>query len=379
MTLVPRSLRQTLVATVTSLLVLGAGSCVDTSLPDLASELGANPTAGRFCTPEQIDNFEPQTLRIDIIDVGQGDAIFVRTPYDDNEEIESLHVLIDTGSAGTVDGTSPGGETVVNYLIDKGHVPGRPLDAVIITHGHEDHYGGLPTVIENFDVLRYIDPGFIPGGNSFGGIRNSVTGQVTARDGVIDAPAAQALGGVPIAVDIFGPNVIAHLLWASDTPPSGNTSNPTGTDTNNTSVVVSIQYGGRRLLFMGDAEEAVEEILVEKANAGEIALVADILKVGHHGSSNSTTEAFLDAVFKDGFIDQFSHAIISSGVRSFNGTQLPTQQTMDRLKAKLGDFRVFSTESGDNEDDKPSGTEHNDDHIVVTVDEDGTLFVCYGT
>ncbi len=367
-----------LAATLLLLISAPQAGCIDTTIPDLSGELGTGPTAGRYCSPDDITEFRPKSLRLDIIDVGQGDAILVRTPYDEIEELESVHVLIDTGSAGTIAGHSPGGQVVVDYLNDHGHELGRPLDALIITHAHEDHYGGMPTVIANFPVSRYVDPGFVPNTNGFGGVRSSVTSAVSAGGGAIESPATSALGAAPVLVDLFGPMVTAHLLWASEEPPSGNTSNPAGTDINNTSVVISLSYGGRRVLLMGDAEAEVEALLVQKANAGELALVADVLKVGHHGSDTASSEEFIDAVFKEGFVDVNTYAAISSGVRNFSGTQLPTAETVERLNERLDQFHLLSTEHLDR-GKKSSGEEHGDDHIVITIDEDGTVTACYGS
>ena len=237
----------------------------------------------------------------------------------------------------------------------------------------------MPTVVDNFDVLRYVDPGYVPGTNGFGSVRNTTTSKVGAINGRLETPAADSLGAVPVDIDVFGTTVDARMLWASKTPPSGATSNPSGTDINNTSIVLSLTYGGRRVLLMGDAEEEIEAMLVEKSNTGEIALVADVLKVGHHGTDSSSSQAFLDAVFKEGFVNQYSYAVISSGVRSFSGTQLPASETVERLNDKLEPYHVLSTENGDRDDPSVStGDEHDDDHIVITIRQDGQVDACYG-
>lgn len=351
-------------------------ACIDTTIPDLTAELGQGPTDSRFCSAEDIDSFPPATLRLDFIDVGQGDAILVRTPYYEEEEGESLHVLIDTGASGNIPGTSPGGATVVNYLASHGHDFGRPLDALVITHAHEDHYGGVAAVVAAFGVLRYVDPGFTAGSAGFVSARNSAQTKVNEVNGTISTPATTAFGGIGVSTDLFGPTVISHLLWAAAEPPSGNVTTPDGHDINNTSVVLSLEFGGRRVLLMADAEEAVETMLVDKANAGEAALAADVLKVGHHGSSTASTAGFLDQVFKSGLVGEDTFAIISSGVRSFSGTTLPEVSTVTSLRDRLQKFHVLSTEN--NDAGKDSGTEHDDDHVVVLISEDGIVSACYG-
>lgn len=340
--------------------------CVDTTIPDLTGALGTGPTDARFCSAEEIDSFEPRTLRIDIIDVGQGDAIFVRTPYIDDEESQSKHVLIDTGKSGNITGSSPGGATVVDYLASHGHDVGRPLQALVITHAHEDHYGGMPAVAAAFGVERYIDPGFIPPGTQFGSVRQGVL------DGVanVNAPASDVFGPTPVEIDVFGDQVIARLLWSSKEPPSGNTTTPSGTDINNTSVVLSISYFGQRVLLMGDAEHEVEEALL----ASGVDLAADVLKVGHHGSETASSVAFLNAVFAQPGEDTF--AVISSGTASFNGTRLPSQSVVDALRSRLSDYHVLSTQNRD--EGKAQGTEHGDDHVVIKITEEGLITGCYG-
>lgn len=350
------------------------GGCVDTTLPDLSEQLGTGPTDGPYCTPEVIDGFPPDTLKIHVIDVGSGDAIWVQTPYTASADLESLDILIDTGSAGSIPGTPPGGATVVDYLLAHGMALGDQIDALIITHGHEDHYGGVPAVTASFDVAAWVDPGFIPPSNGFGGVRAQALGKVDALGGRALSPAVPAVADRLFQpTTLFGPLVDATLLWAADEPPSGNTTNPTGTDINDTSVCLSLSWLGRRVLLMGDAEAEVEEALVAAADAGEVSLEASVLKAGHHGSDTSTTQPFFDRVFSHP--DANSWAVISSGTRAYGGVLLPSDAVVERLGAGLERYHVLSTQ---NRDQGKAGDEsQGDDNIIITVDAEGQVQACY--
>lgn len=124
---------------------------------------------------------------------------------------------------------------------------------------------------------------------------------------------------------------------------------------------------------MGDLEAEVENELVIAHDSGEIDLRSAVLKVAHHGSSGASTPAFLDRVFPS--IQPSHWAVISSGRQSFSGTTLPTEQTLNRLRERLAENRVLSTQNGD--EAKEPGKEHNDDHILVRISSDGQVRACY--
>jgi len=358
-----------------ALLALAMLSCVDTSVPDISRELGEGRTDGPYCTPDVIDNFPPEELRIHIIDVGQGDSIWVQTPYYDSQLLESRNILIDAGPSGNVVGSSPGGDVVVEYMLGHGLVVGDPIHAFVLTHAHEDHYGGGATVASTFSIERYVDPGFTADSQGFLSTRAAAEADVRNVNGKISVPAVdQLVPRIFSSTDLFGEYVEATLLWAAVTPPSGNFSNPSGTDINNTSVAFALRWGQNQVLLMADLEKEVEAALIAANDAGEINLQSQVLKVAHHGSRNSSSPEFLARVFPTKSDQDW--ALISSGRKSFNGTTLPTEETLTNLHDFLPDHHILSTENRD--DIKTSGTEHGDDHIIVRLMADGRVEACYG-
>ncbi|MCC6621591.1 MAG: MBL fold metallo-hydrolase [Deltaproteobacteria bacterium] len=357
-----------------SVIALATAACVDTTLPDLSRELGEGRTDGPFCSPSLIEFFPPEELRMHIIDVGQGDAIWIQTPYYDSPALESKNVLIDAGPSGNVPGTSPGGAIVVQYMLSRGLAPGEIIHALVISHAHEDHYGGVNQVASVFEVARYVDPGFDAGSTGFLSARGAASDDARRLGGQVATPIVEEL--VPrlfASTDLFGEYVDATVLWGRATPPSGNVSNPSGTDINNTSAAFSIRWNLHQVLLLADLEEEVEGQLILAHDAGEINLQSNVLKVAHHGSSSSSHMSFLSRVFPTAGNQDW--ALISSGRRSFGGVTLPTDQTLLNLASVLQPNHTLSTENRD--DIKTSGTEHNDDHIIVTLKSDGRVEACY--
>jgi competence protein ComEC len=229
-------------------------------------------------------------VELHMIDVGQGDAIALRTP-------NGHWVLFDAGGAWR--GGDAGKSIVVPYI---GH-RGGPLDLFVLSHPHTDHVGGAVATLHTLHPPTYVDAGF-PG--SAEAYRQSLA---TARDEHIRW--ARAHPG-----DRFDIDGVALRILAPDSAWTSSLDDP-----NLASVVVLAQYGDVRMLFMGDAERPEEEWLLAHER-GELS--ADILKVGHHGSKTSSSDAFLAAVHP-------RLALVSVGAG--NMYHLPTPAIMARLEA----------------------------------------------
>lgn len=231
-------------------------------------------------------------LTVSYIDVGQGDSIFIQTP-------SGKTMLIDAG-------VPEMGSRVVDYIRSRGV---NKIDILVGTHPHADHIGGIPAVIENFQIGKFYMPKVITTTNTF--------------EDVLKAAKAKGLSinvaKAGVVLDL-GNEVKAQML----APNSSHYD-----DLNNYSAVIKITYKNTAFLFTGDAEKESEEEMLSRGYD----LKADVLKVGHHGSSSATTWAFLKAVSP-------KYAVISVGKGNDYGH--PHKETMEKLKS-LG-ITVYRTD-----------------------------------
>jgi competence protein ComEC len=229
-------------------------------------------------------------VELHMIDVGQGDAVALRTPH-------GHWILVDAGRIWS--SSDAGKATIVPYIGRRG----GSLDMFVLTHPHSDHVGGATSVFRALHPKTFVDGGF-PG--PAGPYRSALQ---TAHNEHIAW--VRAHPGDSTLVD----GVTVRFL----APDSAWTANLT--DPNLASVVTLIQVGDVRMLLMGDAEQPEEAwLLAHEARE----LHADILKVGHHGSKTSSSEAFLDSV-------RPRLALVSVG--EGNVYHLPTPAIMQRLSA----------------------------------------------
>ncbi len=213
--------------------------------------------------------FIPGKLEVSVLDVGQGDAIFIAFP-------NGTTMLVDGGGlpgAAYIRSRRPGidvGEDVVSpYLWSRGL---KRLDVIALTHGHQDHLAGLKTVLQNFKVGelwigRDIDAG------SFQSLIQE------AR--VLGVRVVHHQRGEQIN---FG-GVSTNVLWPDNL-------SARKTAQNDDSLVLQLRDGNETILLTGDIERPVERQLT---SSGDL-LQADFVKVPHHGSRTSSTESFLQAV-----------------------------------------------------------------------------------
>ncbi|MBQ3490617.1 MAG: MBL fold metallo-hydrolase [Clostridia bacterium] len=205
-------------------------------------------------------------LQVHYIDVGQADSILVRVPTEDGTK----NILIDAGAPLN---ESSKDKITTEYLSDQGI---DTLHYMIITHPHFDHASAAEEVIEAFHVENIILPECDP----------RDTNKAFWR-GMLEAMDAKNLEYIPSVIgDIYQIGEASfEILGPVDT------SNVK--DVNDYSIVIRLDYGETSFLFTGDAEEASEEAMLRVHPVSKFK--CDVLKVGHHGSDSSTSEAFLAA------------------------------------------------------------------------------------
>ena len=228
--------------------------------------------------------------KVHFIDVGQADSILIQSA---NE-----NMLIDAGNNGD-------GSLVVNYLKQTGV---SSLKYVIATHPHEDHIGGMDNVIKAFNIGTFIMP-------------EKETTTKTFED-MLDALVSKNLSATAPEV-----GKTYQLGDASFTILSPN--KDYGSDLNNWSVGIKLINGNTSFVMCGDAEAEAEADILKTG----IALSADVLKLGHHGSSTSTSNAFLKAVSP-------KYTVISCGVGNTYGH--PHAETLSKLAA--ANVKLFRTD-----------------------------------
>ena len=242
-------------------------------------------------------------LRIDFLDVGQGDAALLTMP-------DGTTLLVDAG--GRADYSRRGGEesferdtrgvgerVVSEYLWWRGL---DSVDYVLATHADADHIDGLNDVARNFRGRAAIVARAPAGDEEFA--RFSATAESERLPVVIVGRGDRLRFGA----------VEADVLWPA------RTHSPSAPSGNDDSLVLRLRYGRRTFLLTGDVERRAEAALTKESAE----LRADMVKVAHHGSRSSSTEAFVAAA-------RPSYAIISVGLDSPFGH--PHKEVLERLKA----------------------------------------------
>lgn len=241
-------------------------------------------------TPESAPTPSPAPvgLLVSFLDVGQGDCAFLESP-------SGKTMLIDGGPE------SAFGE-IDRFLTLRG-IPG--LDVVFASHLHADHIGGLIQVVDTYPIGNFYYPPFDAESETYFKLLDALE----ESQAVVSSP----LAGVDTLIP-WDDAVEVRVLAPYQTVYS---------DFNDTSYILRIAYGATAVLFTGDATQLGEKLALKAQPNHRFS--ADVLKVGHHGAFDSTSEAFLSAVSP-------SIAIISVGTN--NGYNLPNSNLLDRLAAR---------------------------------------------
>ncbi|PIR93799.1 hypothetical protein COT97_04550 [Candidatus Falkowbacteria bacterium CG10_big_fil_rev_8_21_14_0_10_39_11] len=227
-------------------------------------------------------------LSVSFLDVGQGDSIYIKTP-------DQTDILIDGGPDNKV--LSELGETMDFW--------DHQIDIMILTHPHADHIVGLIEVLKRYEVQSVYYTGVI----------------YPSREYVIWLSLIEEQD-----IPLFVVTKEFELRLADKTEldflyPNRDITHERFEEVNNSSIVTKLIYDQTSFLFTGDAEKEVEAELIER----DINLQATVLKLGHHGSNSSSSEAFLQAVNP-------KLAIIQVGTNnSFGHPHLITLKRLERI------------------------------------------------
>ena len=256
-----------------------------------------------FLTPTEV-------LSVSFLDVGQGDAIYIRAPNGND-------VLIDGGPDNSVmpqlRSVMPGFDSDINLVIE--------------THPDKDHIAGLVPVLKKYEVKNVLRSEISSGTSFDRALQDELSNlprlnMILVRRGeriILDANKGAYL-------DILFPDQDTSLFK----------------ETNDASVVARLTYGTQSFLLTGDSPSTIEHFIV---NNEKDTLTSTVLKLGHHGSKFSSSEEYLDAVHP-------SYAIVSAG--QGNRYNHPNPETVSRVQAR--GIQMLSTM----------------DHGTITFQTDGT-------
>ena len=241
------------------------------------------------------DNSEPETdsnknnrkLIVHFIDVGQGDCSFIELP-------NGKTMLIDAGESDVAD-------KITTYIFEQGY---DKLDYVVATHAHDDHIGAMAEVLNNFPVGDFYTTDFAD--------------SKTHSEAVSSTEKSGGTVHKVMAGDVI---FNEHNLLIEVVAPKEQDDN-----TNNNSIVIKLTYGENKFLFTGDAEKSEEDDIWTN-------IKCDVLKVGHHGSSTSSSDNFLKKVEPE-------FAVISVGLN--NSYSHPSPAVTERLNNRNID--IFRTD-----------------------------------
>ncbi len=309
-------------------------------------------------------NFGEDDLVVHMINVGQGDCIYIKLP-------DGKDMVIDSGSTKKPNNNSEFDETdVVKYL--SSYITDKTIEYLMLTHTDEDHVVYLDDVVDAFQVNNIFMP-YIKAEPNLDSLSSEVRSEFEAipsdkialfkdKDTISTLQYAEFF-----AAALNEPN--CNIVLNVDEDENSNTIVLTDDDNTyefkfycptkeyydstslNTSELINavspvgiLTYNNRKIVFTGDSNSKNEKIITKRTGK----IDCDVLKVGHHGSDSSSTENFLDTY-------TFEYAMISSNLHK--SYYHPRQDTLDRFKER--NIAVYRTDNNGN--------------IILVIDKDGNL------
>jgi beta-lactamase superfamily II metal-dependent hydrolase len=263
--------------------------------PPVATEGQDTPAAAPAPTPVP-EPLEGPLLTVNVVDVGQGDAIFIQAP-------DGKNLLIDAGP-------NDSNRRLLTWLEQHGI---KKLDRLLITHGHSDHVGNIKKLLLAVPVDVVLGSGHMHTNHMNLAILELMKAKAIPMKKLVAGDRFSIGEGVEVLV--LAPNKDKNLARERNN--------------NNNSVVIKVTFGEMDFLFTGDAERKVEKQMLAEYPAD---LACEVIKVAHHGSESSSSQAFVEAVSPQ-------VAIVSLATKNAFGH--PSLDTLDRyLKRQVKLYRT---------------------------------------
>ena len=283
--------RNKLVKTLVTIIILVIASIFGVNVSDIIPSEQVESQSQETSSQENVT--ELGEFNVHMIDVGQADSFLLIQ----GDEV----ALVDCGTRST-------GKDVVEYLNNLGITK---IDYVIGTHPHDDHMGGMYEVLVNFDIGTIIIP--------------NLENEDITTNWYLKLINEIKTGGYKVKYakkdDVYYVGKTKMRILEAETDVNGNM--------NNYSIVLKVSFGDIDTIMTGDAETDIEEKILDSGAD----IDAEILKVGHHGSDTSNSEAFIDAISPE-------YALISSKVG--NKYEHPIKSTMEKLEER--NIEVYRTD-----------------------------------
>lgn len=246
----------------------------------------------RTCIVSSTFKSNPKIMKVHFINVGQGDSILI--------QVNNKNLIIDSGPKDNKN-------NLLKYL-NKLNI--TSFDYVIATHPHEDHIGNMAYLINNYKIYNFYAPKVLSTTTSFETMIEALV-RKNLKINIIKANIDTIDLGQDTLVEVFSPNLDTYE------------------NLNNYSPIIKITYKNTSFLFTGDAEKLVENEVLNKN------IKSDVLKVGHHGSSTSSSLDFIKTVSP-------SISVISVG--KYNSYNHPNTNTLETLKNTI----IYRTDLNNN-------------------------------